>query len=386
MKKVVIIFAILYSVVACNRQPQVTIKGQIEGLSTKMVYLSELQVTGPQLIDSVQTTSSGKFRFTFRTSKEKFYQLGINQQQFISLLAAPGDRIVVDAVAENFPANYSVKGSDDSRKLKELNAQLARDKSSLDSIENLFHQAEATEAPDSVLEKFNEEYNKVFKAHKKYLIRFILENSNSLASIAAIYQQLNKDTYFLNSTRDIQYFKILNDSLVKYHPGSPHVKALQKNFGDMMAMLNNARLEQLMQSGAKTGLPEIALPDANGDTVRLSSVSDRYVLLNFWAAGDRESMLNNLDLLDTYKEFGGRKFEIYQVSLDRSAAEWEKLMKTANYPWISVIDVNSDHSAAARSYNVQKLPTSYLISPDGDILLKNPDIETLNNKLKEVIR
>ncbi|HYX09749.1 MAG TPA: TlpA disulfide reductase family protein [Bacteroidales bacterium] len=386
MKKAAIFCTIILLAVACNRKPKVIIKGHIEGLSKDMMYLNELQVAGSHVIDSVKTTSSGKFRFSFRTDKEKFYQLTSNQQQFISLLASPGNRIVVDSDTVNFTEDYSVRGSEDSRKLKELNDQLVKDKSALDSIEDLYKKSSANGAADSVLQKFNEDYNKIYKDHKKFLIRFILENTSSLASIAAVYQQLNSNTYFLNSKRDIQYFKILNDSLTKYHPGSPHVKALQKNFNDMMAMLNNARLEQLMQSGAKSGLPEIALPDVNGDTVRLSSVLDKYVLLSFWSAADRESMLTNLDLIDAYKKFGGKKFEIYQVSLDQSAEDWGKLMKKANYPWISVIDVNGEYSVAARSYNVQKLPTSYLLSPDGDILLKNPTIETLNSKLKEVIR
>jgi hypothetical protein len=48
----------------------------------------------------------------------------------------------------------------------------------------------------------------------------------SLAAITALYQQLDDANYVLNRTRDIQYLKIVAESLNKKYPNSPHVKAL----------------------------------------------------------------------------------------------------------------------------------------------------------------
>ena len=52
----------------------------------------------------------------------------------------------------------------------------------------------------------------------------------SLAAIKALYQKIDDQNYVLNTTRDLQYMKIVSDSLSVYYPDSRHTKALISDF------------------------------------------------------------------------------------------------------------------------------------------------------------
>src|SRR5689334_11203028 len=76
----------------------------------------------------------------------------------------------------------------------------------------------------------------------------------------------------------------------------------------------------------KQGQPaaEIALPSAKGDTIRLSSLKGKVVLLDFWASWCRPCRSANKDLVKIYDKYKSKGFEIYSVSLDDDKADWMK--------------------------------------------------------------
>jgi thiol-disulfide isomerase/thioredoxin len=62
--------------------------------------------------------------------------------------------------------------------------------------------------------------------------------------------------------------------------------------------------------------PEISLPDAKGNTVKLSSFKGKVVLIDFWASWCgpcRESIPSVIKLYNKYKAKG---FEVVAVSID----------------------------------------------------------------------
>ena len=66
-----------------------------------------------------------------------------------------------------------------------------------------------------------------------------------------------------------------------------------------------------------------------------------------------------------YKEFHDKGFEIYQVSLDVDKGLWAKVVKEQNLPWVNVCDRRAVASHYVALYNVARLPSAYLIGPDG---------------------
>ena len=75
-----------------------------------------------------------------------------------------------------------------------------------------------------------------------------------MASIKALYQRINPDTYVLYDPHDLQYLKIVTDSLTHHYPNSKHVQALARDFEKEMNQMYVNKLTQLAKSMPGTKL------------------------------------------------------------------------------------------------------------------------------------
>ena len=132
--------------------------------------------------------------------------------------------------------------------------------------------------------------------------------------------------------------------------------------------------------------PEIILNDINGKPISLSSLRGKYVLLDFWAAWCRPCREENPNILENYNRFKDQGFEVYQVSLDRNKEDWLRGIEQDKLPWINVSDLKYYQSEAAVLYNINKIPSAFLLDPNGIIIAKNIDLRGVNltKKLSEI--
>ena len=79
-------------------------------------------------------------------------------------------------------------------------------------------------------------------------------------------------------------------------------------------------------------------------------------------------------------------FEVYQVAIDTSKAIWITAVQEQQLPWVSVSDLRGRGSAALGLYNVQKLPTNFLIDRNGTIVARDIYGEKLERELDELTR
>jgi peroxiredoxin len=132
--------------------------------------------------------------------------------------------------------------------------------------------------------------------------------------------------------------------------------------------------------------PEIILPSYNDDTIRLSSLKGKYVLLNFWASWSDESRQLNTKLKPIYQKYRWNGFEILQISLDKSKEAWQNAINEEKLPWKNASDLLFWNSSAAARYNIHDIPYSFLIGKDGRILQQDINPEKLNQYLKDVFK
>jgi peroxiredoxin len=131
---------------------------------------------------------------------------------------------------------------------------------------------------------------------------------------------------------------------------------------------------------------EISLPSVNGDTLHLSSLKGKVVLLDFWASWCGPCRVANKNLAKLYAKFKTKGFEILSVSFDEDIAKWKTAIKKDKAVWMQVIDNGGGwDTKTAQSWGVMALPTSYLIDKEGRLIAMDLEGKELENTLKEML-
>jgi len=145
----------------------------------------------------------------------------------------------------------------------------------------------------------------------------------------------------------------------------------------LLGCLNPYLYAQSAGLGIGNKPPEIKLPTTKGDTLALSSLKGKLVLIDFWATWCSPCVEEQAELAKLYRKYKqsvftiGKGFEIYGVSLDAKKSNWEDFIVANKINWIQVSDLKFWRSPVAKTYNIQELPFNILIDGNGIILAKN---------------
>jgi thioredoxin-related protein len=361
------------------------VKGRIEGEKKDHIYISRVDVDKPVLIDSAKVSRRGSFSFRVKASMPDFYQVGYSSTDYITLLAAPGEKIELAFRGNNLYKNYDVKGSDGTSKIKMLDDELSVTSLKLDSLTRLYNESSSLPGFDKRGPELDEQFRSVLKDQRRKNIAFVITNTNSLAAIKALYQKINSDTYVLYDPKDLQYLKIVTDSLTKYYPESKHVQALARDFSKELNQLYASQVQSMAQKLPETKLdPDLKTID--GRRVKLSSLKGKYVLLTFWSVNSKECLQENLELKNYYQRYKNQGFEIYQINLDQDEEVWRNAVKFDELPWISTREDDPANPLNARIFNVRSLPANFLYDKDGRIIATNLHGRALQIKFNQLFK
>jgi peroxiredoxin len=283
------------------------------------------------------------------------------------------EQVNIEADFVNFTYEYNVEGSLGSVMVKDLSKHLNTTRHKLDSLRSINSMYQGNPDYNTLKEKWDEQYNQIIQEQIDYSTQFVMNNPFSMASVLALYQKFDQQNFVIN---DLQTMRVAASALNSIYPESEHVKVLYANTVQMVKDEKTAELQKFIEENGQNS-PEIVLPDSNGKEIALSSLKGKVVLLQFWAAVDRNSRILNPVLVEAYKKYKSKGFEIYQVSLDDNRIEWLDAIDQDNLSWINVGDMEGSVSAV-RSYNVQTLPYNYLLDAEGLVIgqnLKGPGLD-----------
>ena len=107
----------------------------------------------------------------------------------------------------------------------------------------------------------------------------------------------------------------------------------------------------------------------NGDSISLSQIKNKYILLHFSSAACYYSQQSLPELKSIYKQYF-ENLEIVKISQDLDKTTWTKSIVKDSIPWINLWDGKGDLGDAVIKYGTIGTPNYVLISSDKKIIEK----------------
>ena len=361
------------------------LSGNIDNANDSLLYFENMSLNGPVTVDSVKLGKDGSFSFDEKAPENpEFYRLRI-ANQIINIAVDSTENITIKASYPTMSSQYDVKGSSECDKIKELalmQMNLQAQINTLINNPNIPYQAEG----DSIQQLLNAYKNTV-------KLQYIYKEPMRAYAYYALFQTIyvGNQTALIFDPRsrkeDVQVFAAVATSWDTYYPGSERGKNLHNI---AIEGLKNVRIIQAERNQTidankvnTSGIIEVALPDNKGNIRKLTSLKGKVVLLDFHAFASKGSTARIMMLRELYNKYHAQGLEIYQVSLDPDKHFWKESVSAL--PWICVHDENGANSAFAAQYNVQAIPTFFLIDRQNVLQKRDAQISNLDATIKSML-
>lgn len=361
------------------------VSGNISDAKDSTLYFENMSLNGPVAIDSIKLGADGSFTFEGETKgNPEFYRLRIDRQ-IINIGVDSTESISVRASYPTMSTDYHVEGSEQCAKIKQLATMQTQLQIAVNAI---------AQNPNVTYQKEADSIQTVIEAYKNIVKKdFIFKEPKATSSYFALFQtfSVNGRTMLIFDPRskksDVQVFAAVATSWDTFYPGSERGQNLHNIAIEGM---KNVRIIQAGQKQAidaskvvDAGVIEIALPDNKGNIRKLTSLKGKVVLLDFHVFESKGSAQRIMKLRELYNKYSRRGLEIYQVSLDPDEHFWKE--SVAALPWICVRDEDAMSSVNAAHYNVQSVPTFFLIDKNNVLQKRDSQIGDIDKEIKSML-
>ena len=386
MKKLFIVVLSIISVlfVGCEKKAQFTLNGNVSNAEGKSLYLMHMGLAGNAIVDSVALKGDGAFEFKQPAPEcYDFYRLLMDKNgRGVTVAVDSTEVITVVADGNNFSENYTVEGSDESRKIQEIE-QLRR---ALEQQVTQYVKECGVAIGDARVMVYN-----ITKEFKENIFKqYILPAPDKASAYYALFLKTNGMFLFNPNLHrfDSKCFSAVATSLNNRYPASLRAKNLcgiaTMGMQATRPVAQQDTIEAKEASLSTIGLFDIKLPNVNGDSVALSSLKGKVVLLDFITYADVRTSEHTLALREVYDKYNKQGLEIYQVSFDGNVHFWST--SADNLPWVCVRDAAGAASSNILLYRVDRLPSYFLINKNNEIVVRDEQIQDLAAEIEKLLK
>ena len=372
---------------SCNNK-KFHINGNITEATDSMLYLENLSLNGPVKIDSVKLGEDGAFAFdenAMDSITPEFYRLRIANQS-INLSIDSTETVKVKASYPQMSYKYEVEGSENCSKIKELSIKQMILQNNINAI---------AKSPNMGIDSVDVIVARMLDGYKQDIkVNYIFKEPMKASSYYALFQTIqlgNVNSLIFNPRNnkdDVRVFAAVATSWDTYYPGAERGKNLHniaiEGMKDIRIIESQHAQQQIDASKVSVnGCIDLAMEDSKGQVRRLTDLKGKVVLLDFHLFASSESTKRIMMLRELYNKYHAAGLEIYQVSVDPNEHFWKT--STAALPWICVRDEGGIQGQSLQLYNVQSIPTFFLIDRSNTLKARDAQIKDLDEAIKNLL-
>lgn len=367
MNRLAYILVICMAFAACKDKDKFVISGEFKNATPQSkVYLYGINRSNTKALDSTVFSDKGEFKFSHVTPDVDFFKITADEKEYM-IIAANGDNVNIKADLTDPSMAYDISGGKEADKLQELNTIKNQYTARMAALQQKFEET-VTAQPDKremIMQQMMPQYNAEINGLSNAMLKFAQENSSSLAGFYAI-NLLNPAEY---EAEMIAYSDKIKSSFNKTE--------VVTEFLTRMAGLKAVAVGQ--------NAHDFTINSVDGKPVKLSDFKGKYVLLDFWASWCMPCRQENPNIVKAYNTYKDKNFTILGVSLDKDPVAWKRAIQDDNLTWTHVSELKDFEGTAVRLYQIEAIPSSFLIDPSGKIIAKNLRGEELDAFLHKTL-
>lgn len=361
-----------------NEVPNVTINGVLKNGAKATLVLEANTDRGTIVINKVTTDADGNFTLKGAIEGMGLYQLRLaerlkeNQEpKVIPMTLTPDDELSLTLNFNDFNRSVEYSGTEWAEPLNGYMTEMNKYIDWQMSIVNP-QQYKQEDLMKMVMEK---------KAPMDaYIVEEIKNDPDNPAHILLMTNLMPMMGYDNYDIENLEMLKEVHKAYEESYPGHP----MTANIGSQVAQLEQG-YKDYKDFKENNIAPEISLPNPEGETMNLSDLRGKYVLIDFWASWCGPCRVENPNVVRLYNKYKGDKFEIFSVSLDKDKEKWKKAIDADGLIWdYHVSELTGWDTDLIQKYQFNGIPHTVLIDPDGKVIAEKLRGPGLERKLQEL--
>lgn len=382
MKKIFFLVALSFAILSCSKvkKGEFIISGEAKGLPNgKMIFLKTQNDVGVVLsIDSTKV-KDGKFELKGKVKEPSMFALYIKDilqpVPFIMESGAIEIKVDKDSIWKS-----KISGTEGNDSFQEFNDKTNAINKRLVEYQNKNIQKlmEAQQKKDNItIESLKSGYVKIQKEIDDYMNQYPDQNPNSYISLLLVERFFNSPDFEFKKVK--KTFENLNEELRNTSKGkaiTEKLKAIEKNLKNPAAVEKLKSLKMAQDFSAKS---------PNGTTISLKESLGKVTIIDFWASWCGPCRKENPNVVALYNQFHSKGLNIIGVSLDDDATKWKDAIAKDKLTWNHVSNLKGFEDPIAIKYEIQQIPTTFILDSKGYIVAKDLRGDELKAKVEELL-
>ncbi len=382
---ILILFFSLLIIQGCvHRIDEILVKGDFKGNPKVYIYINRFESDSLVFIDSIKTSSKGRFSFELKSENPVFISIGLQKvQSQIILLIQPGDEVSIKSSNPDL-SDYMVFGSKGSALVQNLENELKVTKHQIDSLKNIYKSNLQNIRIDSVKQLIDSIYQIKVNSHKEFASGFIKDNLYSPASILALFQSYDSMHPVFDYSKDRKLFRLVDSTLMLVYSTNKIVLNFHSKIQKLDSLLKrNYQRENTFKIGET--LPNVGFSIISGENLFYSGIWYKYMLIDFTSQSCELCNKNQIGIKHLYKEFSPRGLALLQVSLGVNIDSLKARIVRDSITWYNAGYDNQYNFKLLDTLKITSIPANYLIDRWGVIKAVNLNGYKLRLKLTELM-